>query len=159
MNSRFHLLEFTILTSWIHDFIIQNSRIPDFNFMNSRFQLHELTISTPRIHDFNFTNSRSELHELTILTSWIPNFNFTNSRFQLHEFTILNPCDYCTCDVTVTWRVLNIRGSMQQRQWWNGGRVFTLSTGINHLGEHIYNKFNFDLTCYVFVRICAYMSL
>jgi hypothetical protein len=75
-NSRFQfhdftisLHEFTILTSWIHDFKFTNyvSRIHVLNFK----------ISTSRIQAFNFTLS----------TSWIQLHEFM-FWFQLHEFKI-----------------------------------------------------------------------
>jgi hypothetical protein len=88
-NPKFHIHEFTIITSWIHFFYIRNSRVNDFSFMNSlfqlklhlRFQLHEFTISTSWTH-WN--------REFAIVNSWIWNCEFVKLKSWNHEDEIGN---------------------------------------------------------------------
>jgi hypothetical protein len=98
MNSRFHLHEFTILTSQIENIMNQ-----DFNFLNSRFYLHEFTTSSSRINYFNFTNSWFQLYDFNFTNSrfQLSDFNFTNSRFPPYEFNFtISTCYLLNCKVS-----------------------------------------------------------
>jgi hypothetical protein len=90
-NSRLHIRERTILTSWFSRFQHMELKISRFHFENSW------------IHDFIFTNSTLQIHvsNCTNLDWWIHDFSFVNSRFQLLEFRI-STCKNSCSDFTIS---------------------------------------------------------
>jgi hypothetical protein len=116
MNSRFHLRELTIITSWIHvstygiqEFTISTSRIRDLRFMNSWFHLHKFTILISRIQFREYTisisrvktvysrrwnlNSWSWNREFMKLKSWIREIEMSLPVFRNYLLWVLVPSD------------------------------------------------------------------
>jgi hypothetical protein len=99
-----HLHEFTITTSWIHDFYIQNSRIQDFKFvkikswiwkrevqnMNLWSWIHEIEIVNSWCWNREFMKLKSWIDEVEIVNSWSWNREFMKLKSCIHEVEIMN---------------------------------------------------------------------